>query len=137
MTRKGSTTRTALALLTGLVLALAGVPSTALAVTPIDGGEVTVLPFAINVSSGDQYDPHTPIQRSNPAIGSNTVAFIDRLLSPVGELYVSDIGGATVRVTNDTAYDDHPQVAPSGNLVVYESCASSLANCDIHQAARS
>ena len=43
---------------TATILALGVLPGPALALSPSDGGPVTLLPVAINVSTGDQYDPH-------------------------------------------------------------------------------
>jgi hypothetical protein len=71
--------------------------------------------------------------RTQAAIGGNTVAFID-LGVAAGELYAARIGGLTQRITTDTRIDQRPAVAPSGDLVVYESCAASASNCDIRQA---
>lgn len=71
---------------------------------------------------------------SNPAIGSTTVAFSDGFPT---ELFVTDSGGLPTRLTDDTRIDQHSSVASSGNLVVWESCEVSSANCDIRQAARS
>jgi hypothetical protein len=44
-----------------LAMASAGLlvpPATAIAATPIDGGPITILPVPIDISAGDQYDPH-------------------------------------------------------------------------------
>lgn len=205
MVRRTPIARGGAAILAALSLAVAGVPATALAVTPADGGALTLFPVTINASAGDQYDPHVSgdiasytdgntvryynfftgndVQVSSPvnavdllsdvsngriaftrvepsgripvmvfdtatltttevdpqanpvrfgsAIGSNTVALIDQALSPEGELVVSDLGGATVRVTTDTRADQQPAVAPLGDLVAYESCTTT---CDIRQA---
>jgi len=83
---------------------------------------------------GEVY-PEDPSLQTQGAIGSDTVAFVDLVLAAEGELVVSRLGGATQRVTNDTRFDRHPAVAPSGDVVVFESCATSLGNCDVHQAA--
>ena len=95
----------------------------------------SIMVFDTSTSNITEIDPVTPSVRSNGAIGSNTVAFIDRHLAPTGELMAADIGGATVRVTNDSRSDDHPSVAPLGDLIVYESCLTP-GNCDIRQAGR-
>lgn len=187
------------------------IPVMSLALSPSDGGPLTLLPVTINASSGDQFDPHVsgdlaaytagpniryydffsaadamvppetdavdnlsdvsngkivfsrsdalgrnPIMvfdvataaitevdpqpfpvRTNGAIGSNTVAFIDLGLSPGGELKVADLSGGATQVTNDSRLDRQPSVAPFGDLVVYQSCATSASNCDIRQAALS
>lgn len=196
---------------TATVVALGVLPGSALAISPSDGGTVTLLPVIINVLAGDQYDPHvsgnlaaytsgdniryydffsgadlqvpgalnatdqlsdvsngkiafsrldaalrlnvfvydttvpsmTEIDpsaaaplRSNAAVGSNTVAYIDQGLAFTGELVAADLGAATTtRITTDSRVDRQPQVAPLGDLIVYESCQTSAANCDVHQAA--
>jgi hypothetical protein len=71
---------------------------------------------------------------TQPAIGGSTVAFIDLSVAS-GELYAARLGGLMQRVTTDTRVDQRPGVAPSGDIVVYESCTASPSNCDIHQAA--
>jgi hypothetical protein len=79
-----------------------------------------------------EIDPQPSPARTAPAIGSDTVAFIDLGASPEGELFATRLTGSTTRVTTDTRTDRNPAVAPSGGLIVYESCGAS---CDIHQAA--
>jgi hypothetical protein len=85
-----------------------------------------------------EVDPQLVPLRTQGAIGSDTVAFIDLSLTGTGgtgEVVASQLGGITFRVTNDARIDRHPAVAPSGDLLVYESCETSASNCDIHQAA--
>jgi len=53
-----SSLRAAAALLAALSLILAGAPARVFAISPSDGGPVTLLPVTINASAGDQYDPH-------------------------------------------------------------------------------
>ena len=178
---------------TATMLALGVLPGPALALSPSDGGPVTLDPVVtINASAGDQYDPHvsgdlaaytsgdniryynffsgndlqvpapldaidhlsdvsngkivysreeasgrSPIMvfdtvgnlvtevdpqavplRTQGAIGSDTVAFVDLSLAATGEIVASQLGGATNRVTNDTRLDRHPSVAQAGDLVV-------------------
>ena len=197
------------ALLASILLAITSLATPVLAVSPSDGGPVTLLPVTINAGPGDQYDPHvngdlavytsdnmvrfynfftgddvqvpapidatdrlsdvsdgkivfsrdeasgrSPIMlfdtatattmeidpqtlpiRAQGVIGSGTVAFVDYSLGGTGEIFASHIGGATQRVTNDTRFDQHPAVAPLGDVLVYESCATDPANCDVRQAA--
>jgi len=197
------------ALLASILLAITSLATPVLAVSPSDGGPVTLLPVTINAGPGDQYDPHvngdlavytsdqnvrfynfftgddvqvpapidatdrlsdvsdgkivfsrdeasgrSPIMlfdtatattkeidpqtlpiRAQGVIGSGTVAFVDYSLGGTGEVFASHIDGATQRVTNDTRFDQHPAVAPLGDVLVYESCATDPANCDVRQAA--
>jgi hypothetical protein len=74
------------------------------------------------------------VLRTQGAIGSDTVAFVDLSLTPTGEIVASQLGGSTLQVTNDARTDRHPSVAPSGDLIVYESCQATASNCDVRQA---
>jgi len=94
----------------------------------------SVMVFDTLTATTTEVDPQTSPHRSSAAIGSNTVAFIDSDLAG-GEVVAAQLGGDATRVTNDTRFDQRPQVAPSGTVIVYESCASSPSNCDIRQAA--
>lgn len=71
-------------------------------------------------------------QRTNASIGADTVAFIDLSNS---DLYAAQLGvPGSMQVTSDSRIDRQPQVAPAGNLIVYESCQLTSSNCDVHQA---
>lgn len=75
--------------------------------------------------------------RIGTAIGGDTVAYIDFGLQARGELIIHDLGtSSSVRITNDTAYDQNPAVSPSGNVVAWEHCTTSGSNCDIWQAVK-
>ena len=97
--------------------------------------------FVYDTSSAvtTEIDPHPQsfLLRTNPSIGGSTVAFIDPLLASGAELIAAELGGATVRVTNDLRNDSQPSVAPLGNLIAYRSCAGPDATCEIHQATKS
>jgi hypothetical protein len=76
--------------------------------------------------------------RLGSAIGGDTVAYVDFGLQLRGEIVLHDLtGGTSVRVTTDTAWDQNPSVAPDGNVVVWEHCATSPGNCDVWQAVKS
>jgi len=81
-----------------------------------------------------EVDALSALHPSDSSIGSDTVAFISDV-AVAGELVVSRLGSTTQQVTSDTRYDQQTAVAPLGDFVVYESCAQSPGNCDIHQAA--
>lgn len=76
--------------------------------------------------------------RIGSAIGGNTVAYIDFGLHGNGEVVVHDLTTATsLRMTNDTVFDQNPSVSPDGNVVTWEHCSTSSSNCDILQAVKS
>ena len=60
------------------------------------------------------------------AIGGTTVAFED-LTTGNGDIMVADVGAPTaafVDLSNSPAFDGQPEVAPQGDLVVWEACAT-------------
>jgi hypothetical protein len=76
--------------------------------------------------------PAIPL-RNNPAIGSNTIAWEDFgvIADSSTELVLTTNGVTTVRVTNDAAADQNPNVSPAGDVVVWEKCTGS---CDVYAA---
>ena len=97
-------------------------------------GSSRVLLFDVALGTTSELDPQPTSLRYDPAIGATTVAFID-LADATGELLASDLGGATVRITDDARYDQNPSVAPLGGLIAWESCATDPTECSIRQAA--
>jgi hypothetical protein len=72
-----------------------------------------------------------------PSIGGDTVAYIDAAVTPGGEIVVKDlVTGTRTQLTTDTRWKTWPVVSPAGDLVVWESCSASVADCDIHKATR-
>ncbi len=83
-------------------------------------------------------------RRGRPPVGAISQRASDRLATRshsstlqagLVSSFATRLGGVTQHVTSDTRIDQRPAVAPSGDLVVYESCAQSPSNCDIRQAA--
>ena len=97
-------------------------------------GNSRIMVFDTSNSSTTEIDPQPSPYRSSAKIDFNTIAFIDQT-SPTGDLYASFLGGATHQVTNDGRVTREPSVAPLGNVIVYESCASNATDCSIRQAA--
>lgn len=99
-----------------------------------------ILLFDVATATVTELAPAPNSQRLGVALGSQTAAFIDYGLSSdmSGELLLLSLsGGAATRITNDTVQDVNPAVSPDGNLVVWERCPVSQANCDIYLASRS
>lgn len=80
-------------------------------------------------------DPQPGLLRSSPELGGDTVAWVDGTAGVTSDLYAARLPGAPIRLTNDARVDQRPDVAPSGDLVVFESCATPSTDCDIHQTA--
>jgi len=104
-------------------------------------GDSRIMVYDTSTNATSDVDPQPGfLLRLNPAIGGNTVAFIDQLLASGGEILASDLspGGTTVRLTNDLRFDSQPQVSPTGDLIVWMSCATTgTLTCDIRKATRS
>lgn len=101
------------------------------------GTSVMVFDAANPADPAVEVNPTAGPNRIGAAIGGNTVAYIDFGLQANGELVVTDLASAvSTRITDDTAIDGNPSVSPNGNVVVWEHCATSLANCDIWQAVK-
>ena len=97
------------------------------------GGGAHIIVFDTSTSTTIDLDPHPASLRINPSIAANTVAFIDQA-NATGELYASFLGGATSQLTSDTRYDQNTSVAPLGDRIVYESCATDPSDCSIRMA---
>lgn len=66
------------------------------------------------------------------SIGAQTVALVDFQYG-TGELLAVDLTSSVAsRLTNDQISDANPEVAPAGDLIVWERCSN--ANCDIYRA---
>lgn len=98
-----------------------------------------ILLFDSATNTVTELAPAPNSQRLGVALGAQTAAFVDYGLSGdmTGELLLLSLsGGAATRITNDTVQDVNPAVAPDGNLVVWERCPVSQANCDVYAASR-
>lgn len=71
------------------------------------------------------------LNKSNPSIGGNLVAFEDRSgPNRVPQIAVFDIGTGTVTpLTNDSLFSDRPRVSPNGDAVVWDKCETEGLNC--------
>ncbi len=84
-----------------------------------------------------ELDPVPGSKRRAAAIGGGTVAWIDVSTGSSGEVVVHDIAsGATAALTSNTAVDRRVAVAPNGDVVVWEQCASVTSTCDVHKAVK-
>jgi hypothetical protein len=85
-----------------------------------------------------EIDPAPGTVRLGSAIGGNTVAYIDFVLDPGGDLVIHDlITFASTRITYGGSYNQSPSVSPDGNFVTWEHCAASFSNCDVWLAVKS
>lgn len=105
-----------------------------------DGSEAVMLFDPSSGAGPMEIDPVAGSARSAVAIGANTVAYVDHLLSGdfTGEIVVRDlVAGPATRLTNDGDIDQAPAVSSDGSVVVWERCpVSSLSNCDVAMAVK-
>ncbi len=103
-------------------------------------GTSSIMLFDAATAGLTELAPAPNSQRLGVALGSQTAAFIDYGLSGdgSGELMALNLaGGGVTRITNDTVVDLNPAVSPDGNVITWERCPVSQANCDIYTAQRS
>jgi hypothetical protein len=100
----------------------------------LDTFEQRVMVYDTQTAITTEIDPQPDPHRASAAIGSDAVAFIDFDDTVGYELFAGSVSGSAAAITNDTRIDQRPQVGPLGTSIVFESCASSPSNCDIHQA---
>jgi len=77
-------------------------------------------------------------QRERPAIGGQTVAWMDFGFNDLflSEIVVYDLAsGTTTRLTDDSYYDVDPNISPDGTLIVWSKCSVYLSDCHTWQAA--
>lgn len=106
----------------------------------ITGVKTAVMVFDVSTPAVDpiEIDAAVGSIHLGSAIGGNTVAYIDLVLQPQGEVVIHDLATSTSqRITNDAGFDQNPSVSPDGNVVTWEHCATSASNCDIWQAVKS
>lgn len=93
-----------------------------------------IMLFDTATASLTELAPSPITDREGVALGSQTVAFIDRGLQTAGELVVHDLTSlSTTRLTTDTDVDNFPAVSPDGTVISWEHCATS---CDIWKAVK-
>jgi hypothetical protein len=86
--------------------------------------------------------PSATGHRRDPAIGGNTVAWMDNGFHPFTnqlEIVIHDLlAGITTRLTTDGLLNTTPSVSPDGNVVVWRKCQDpgSGTGCDIWKAVR-
>lgn len=95
-----------------------------------------------DLNSGDSFelDPQADSDRRGAAIGGNTVAWQELRLGqnlPAIEIAVHDlVQGTTTVLTSDGATEAPPEVAPSGDAVVWNKCQTGAFQCDVYTATR-
>jgi hypothetical protein len=127
---QGTSVRDLLAGVSGSRIVFSRVTTLGTSVMLFDAATPSVAPVEI--------DPTVGGHRIYAAIGGQTVAYVDYHDTYTGELVVHDLASNTsVRLTNDTAYDQNASVSADGKAVVWEHCLTSSSNCDIWQAVKS
>jgi len=97
-----------------------------------------IMVFDVTTSSTTEVPPACS-NRVAPAIGGNTVAYVD-LATSASAVFAHDLsslGFGTVQLSSGLERAQNPSVAPSGHVVVWEQCASSIVTCDIMKSTHS
>jgi len=97
-----------------------------------------IMVFDVATSSTTEVAPACS-NRVAPAIGGNTVAYVD-LATSASAVFAHDLSGpgfGTVQLSSGPERAQNPSVAPSGHVVVWEQCASSIVTCDIMKSTHS
>ncbi len=102
---------------------------------PTNGDTESML-YDIPTASMVAINPRPGSQRFGISIGANTVAYADMgVVDPalqIGEIYYWNVlTHDVIRLTNDTLYDDYPNVSPAGDVIVWEKCKAPFTDCDI------
>jgi Thrombospondin type 3 repeat/FIMAH domain len=99
----------------------------------IDGRTAVVVLDTVN-GVQTELDPQPGSSRFTARIGGDTVAYSDAVGN--GDIFAYDLAAATAtNLTHSPDMDWNPNVAPAGNIVVWERCIGS--NCDVLQSVRS
>jgi hypothetical protein len=121
---------------------LSDVSGNIVAFSRVDSGVQSIWTFDTKTGGpAVELAPGPALNRRGGVIGDSTVAWQD-LGFAIGGMIVSEVvvydlpTGTVTRLTNDSAVDRSPAVAPGGNVVVWEKCAATIANCDIWQAVK-
>jgi hypothetical protein len=103
----------------------------------LDGNHFVIVYDTAN-GSLVEIDPPTAYSPFSTAIAGTTVAFLDGI-DQVGEIMVAESSTPTAPLTNlsaSPAYDANPQLAPNGDIVVWEACNPAFTDCDVLRAFR-
>jgi hypothetical protein len=100
----------------------------------------SIYTYQIGAAAATEVAPSGAVNRRNPAIGADTVAWQDfgfHASSLRPEIVVHDLAtNTTTRLTNDELLDRTPAVSPDGNVVVWAKCETNGTGCDIWKAVR-
>jgi hypothetical protein len=105
--------------------------------TRIQASGNSIMVFDAAAASTSEVAPMAGSNRIGAAIGNTTVAYIEFNSVAVGSTHAVDLaGGAPVQLSSGAGTSQNPAVAPSGNVVVWEQCSSSIIACDVMQSVR-
>lgn len=97
----------------------------------------SIMVFDVTSLTTTELAPTTCPQRFGASVGSATVAYIDFAIGPgAGVTFAADLsGGAATQLSSGAGSAQNPEISASGNVVVWEQCAS-LVNCDVTKSVR-
>jgi hypothetical protein len=101
------------------------------------GVQTGISMFDVDTGITTEIDPAPGVTRIGSTIAGNTIGYVDYSLEGHGEMVVHQpTSPPMVRLTNDIANDANPMFSSLGEVIVWEHCATSFANCDIAQSVR-
>jgi Tol biopolymer transport system component len=116
---------------------LSGISGTTIAYTHADmSGNFSINTYDIGSASPVPLDPQTGAVRTNPAIGGDTVAWVDFTANPsTPQILVYNTATQTVTtLASDSSANVQPAVSPDGSVVVWAKCDPSGTPCNIWEA---
>jgi hypothetical protein len=133
-------TQTNAAIPTGSALfdVLSGVNGGRIVFTRVETDRNAIFVFDVATATLSEIDPRAGSNRINPAIGGNTVAYIDRATGN-GDVFAFDLANPSLPPALVSASPDaeqNPNVSPDGNTIVWEDCPVSISNCIVFKGIR-
>jgi hypothetical protein len=126
----------AIAAPTGASDSLSDVSGSNIVFTRASGACDSIIVFNAGTSTTNEVAPANCPVRFGSAIGGSTVAYVD-FSSGSGVIFAADLSGGTpTQLSPSASTSQNPAVSPSGNIVLWEQCSSSLLSCDVMQSVR-
>src|SRR6185503_860324 len=102
------------------------------------GGRRAIMVFNVDASFATELDPQAFSLRGQPAIGNNTVAFVDDV-GTGWDLRIVNVGPpapSRLLLSEDGLFQRNPNISADGNVIVWERCDVAAA-CQVMKALRS
>jgi hypothetical protein len=116
---------------TALFDVLSDVSGNLVAFSRVELDRNAIMVFDTTTANLVEIAPQAGSNRMGAALNGNRVAFID-MGAGNGDVYAYDLTTSTLSVVSaDPAAEQNPNVAPTGNAIVWEQCPTSISNCNV------